>query len=76
MLEALPPDLVARFEREGWLLVRTYNDEIGAPWTEAFGTTDRAAVEAYCRGQDIEFDWQADGGLRTRQRRRPWCGTR
>jgi alpha-ketoglutarate-dependent taurine dioxygenase len=69
VLEALPPDLVERFEREGWLLVRSYNDEIGAPWTEAFGTTDRAAVEAYCRGQDIDFAWQPDGGLRTRQRR-------
>jgi alpha-ketoglutarate-dependent taurine dioxygenase len=69
VLEALPADLVARFEREGWLLARTYNDEIGAPWTEAFGTTDRTAVESYCRGQDIAFEWQADGGLRTRQRR-------
>ena len=69
VLDALPPDLVARFEREGWLLARTYNDEIGAPWTEAFGTTDRSVVESYCHGQDIEFAWQADGGLRTRQRR-------
>ncbi|RBY79059.1 TauD/TfdA family dioxygenase [Blastococcus sp. TF02-09] len=69
VLEALPPDLVARFEREGWLLVRTYNDEIGASWTEAFGTSDRAAVEFYCRAQDIAFAWQPDGGLRTSQRR-------
>ncbi|HET6393806.1 MAG TPA: TauD/TfdA family dioxygenase [Blastococcus sp.] len=69
VLGALPPDLVARFEREGWLLVRSYTDEIGAPWPEAFGTPDRGAVEAYCRSQDIEFAWQPDGGLRTRQRR-------
>lgn len=69
VLEALPTDLVARFEREGWLLARTYNDEIGASWTEAFGSTDRSVVESYCHGQDIEFAWQADGGLRTRQRR-------
>jgi alpha-ketoglutarate-dependent taurine dioxygenase len=69
VLDALPPDLVARFEREGWLLARTYNDEIGAPWTEAFGTSDRSVVESYCHRQAIEFEWQADGGLRTRQRR-------
>ncbi|MEU7818103.1 TauD/TfdA family dioxygenase [Pseudonocardia sp. NPDC049154] len=69
VLEALPADLVARFEREGWMLTRTYNDEIGASWPDAFGTDDRAAVEAYCRGNAIEFEWTADGGLKTRQRR-------
>ena len=30
---------------------------------------DRAAVEQYCRANAIEFAWQPDGGLRTRQRR-------
>jgi alpha-ketoglutarate-dependent taurine dioxygenase len=69
VLDALPPDLVARFEREGWLLTRSYNDEIGASVAEAFGTDDRAAVESYCRANAIEFEWQPDGGLRTRQRR-------
>ena len=70
VLDALPADLVDRFEREGWLLTRSYNDEIGASYAEAFGTGDRAAVEAYCRANAIEYEWQADGGLRTRQRRR------
>jgi alpha-ketoglutarate-dependent taurine dioxygenase len=70
VLDALPADLVDRFEREGWLLTRSYNDEIGASYAEAFGTEDRAAVEAYCRANAIEFEWQGDGGLRTRQRRR------
>ena len=69
VLEALPADLVARFEREGWLLQRSYNEEIGAPWPEAFGTDDRGAVEAYCRANAIDLEWQPDGGLRTRQRR-------
>lgn len=69
VLDALPADLVDRFEREGWLLVRSYTDEIGAPWPEAFGTADRGAVEAYCRANGIEWAWQPDGGLRTRQRR-------
>ncbi len=69
VLDALPPDLVARFEREGWLLVRTYNDDIGASADEAFGTADRAAIERYCRATGIEWEWRPDGGLRTRQRR-------
>ncbi|MET7608805.1 TauD/TfdA family dioxygenase [Streptomyces avermitilis] len=69
VLEALPTELVQRFEREGWLLTRTYNDEIGAPYAEAFGTDDRTAIEDYCRTNAIAFAWQADGSLRTRQRR-------
>jgi alpha-ketoglutarate-dependent taurine dioxygenase len=67
VLAALPADLVERFEREGWLLTRSYNDEIGASVAEAFGTDDREAVESYCRANAIEFDWQPDGGLRTSQ---------
>ena len=69
VLDALPAELVERFEREGWMLTRNYNDEIGASYAEAFGTEDRGAVERYCRANAIEFEWQPDGGLRTRQRR-------
>jgi alpha-ketoglutarate-dependent taurine dioxygenase len=69
VLGALPADLVQRFEREGWMLVRTYNEDIGASVEQAFGTADRHAVERYCRASAIEFEWQPDGGLRTRQRR-------
>ncbi|WP_405868090.1 TauD/TfdA family dioxygenase [Streptomyces sp. NBC_00005] len=69
VLQALPAELVERFEREGWLLTRTYNDEIGASVAEAFGTADRAAVERYCRANGIEFAWEGDGSLHTRQHR-------
>jgi alpha-ketoglutarate-dependent taurine dioxygenase len=69
VLGQLPPELVERFERDGWLLTRSYNDEIGASVEEAFGTGERSAVEEYCRANAIEFEWQSDGGLRTRQRR-------
>ena len=69
VLDALPRDLVERFEREGWLLTRSYNHEIGARVDEAFGTSDRDGVERYCRANRIELEWQPDRGLRTRQRR-------
>jgi len=69
VLNALPADLVERFEREGWLLTRNYNEDIGASVADAFGTDDRGAVESYCRANEIEFEWQPDGGLRTAQRR-------
>jgi hypothetical protein len=69
VLNALGADLVERFERLGWLLIRNYTDDIGATFAEAFGTEDRAAVESYCRANAIEFEWQRDGALRTWQRR-------
>ena len=69
VLDALPTELIKRFEREGWLLTRNYNEDIGASIAEAFGTDDRGAVESYCHANAIEFEWQPDGGLRTRQHR-------
>ena len=69
VLNALPTDLVERFERVGWLLIRNYNDDIGASVAEAFGSDDRRAVESYCRANAIQFEWQPKGGLRTWQRR-------
>jgi alpha-ketoglutarate-dependent taurine dioxygenase len=69
VLEALPRELVERFERVGWLLIRNYNDDIGASVADAFGTDNRVVVESYCRANAIRFEWQPDGGLRTRQRR-------
>jgi alpha-ketoglutarate-dependent taurine dioxygenase len=69
VLRDLPAGLTERFERVGWRLSRTYNPLVGVPWSEAFGTTDRAAVERYCEQNDIAYTWDADGGLRTSQRR-------
>lgn len=69
VLKALPADLVERFERLGWLLIRNYNDDIGASVADAFGSDDRSTVESYCRAHAIEFEWKGDGALRTWQRR-------
>ena len=69
ILEALPADLVERFERAGWLLIRNYNEDIGASLADAFGTDDRHAIETYCATHAIKFEWQPDGTLRTEQRR-------
>ena len=69
VLRDLPPELVDRFERSGWILTRAHNDVVGVPWADAFGTTERSGVEEYCQANDIECNWDADGGLRTRRRR-------
>ncbi|WP_428936463.1 amino acid adenylation domain-containing protein [Streptomyces sp. ACT015] len=68
VLAALPPDLTARFAEHGWLLRRMYHD-VGLAWPEAFGSTDRARVDAYCAGAHIEHTWLSDDRLLTRQRR-------
>lgn len=69
VLDALPVELVERAERDGWMLVRNYNDDIGPSWAEAFGVDDRAAVERYCHDHAIMYEWRPGGRLRTRQRR-------
>ena len=45
-----PPSWSARFEREGWLLTRSYNGEIGTTFAEAFGT-ETARGRALLPGQ-------------------------
>jgi len=69
VLRALPTELIKRFEKVGWLLIRNYNNDIGASVADAFGTDDRRAVENYCRANAIKFEWQPGGALRTWQRR-------
>lgn len=68
VLRALPAELVAPFERDGWLLTRMYH-EIGVTWSDAFGTEDPAQVDAYCAAAGLEHEWLPEGRLRTRQRR-------
>src|SRR5438067_10211434 len=53
VLHALPTELIERFEKVGWLLVRNYNDDIGASVADAFGTDVRRGVENYCRAHAI-----------------------
>jgi alpha-ketoglutarate-dependent taurine dioxygenase len=67
VLAQLPPDLRERFA-DGVVYTRTFRDGLGLSWEEAFQTADRAAVERYCTGHGIEFEWVEDG-LRTRHRR-------
>jgi alpha-ketoglutarate-dependent taurine dioxygenase len=69
VLDALPAELIERFEKVGWMLVRNYSKDIGASVSGAFGTDDRRDVENYCRANAIKFEWRPDGALRTSQRR-------
>jgi alpha-ketoglutarate-dependent taurine dioxygenase len=49
------------------MLVRNYGEGFGIPWQTSFHTTERSAVEEYCRASNIEAEWKPDNQLRTRQ---------
>ncbi|MEO4048124.1 TauD/TfdA family dioxygenase [Pseudomonas sp. CAU 1711] len=63
----LDPALRERFAERRLMYVRNYGNGLDLPWEQAFNTADRAEVERFCRAGRIEFEWKADGELRTRQ---------
>jgi alpha-ketoglutarate-dependent taurine dioxygenase len=63
----ISPEIRARFEAKGWMLVRNFGDGFGLPWQTVFQTEDRDEVEAYCRQNDIHCTWKDGNRLRTRQ---------
>ena len=69
ILKSLPSDLVKRFEKDGWILTRNYNEDIGSSYAEAFGTENKGEIETYCKANNIEIEWLSDGGLKTTQHR-------
>ncbi|MAB80831.1 MAG: taurine catabolism dioxygenase TauD [Planctomycetes bacterium] len=62
----LPERIREPFRRHGVLYVRNYNDGLGLPWQEVFQTEDHSQVEAYCRANEIEWEWKDGDRLRTR----------
>lgn len=61
----MPASIRDRFE-QGILYVRNYG-EFDVPWQSVFNTENRTDVEAFCRRNDIRFEWKNDGELRTQQ---------
>lgn len=69
-LRLLPPELVERFARAGWLLVRNYSELAGLPWYKTFATEDKDVAEAYCEENTVGYEWvEEDDSMITRQRR-------
>ncbi|MFF2012513.1 TauD/TfdA family dioxygenase [Streptomyces sp. NPDC058195] len=66
VLESLPGSITEPFEREGWQLVRNYDQLVGLSSAEAFALEDPEEVDRYCRAHGIEVR-RAPGGLQTRQ---------
>lgn len=63
VLENIPESVRDRF-RGGVVYTRNYREGLGLTWQEAFQTSDREAVERYCRAHGMDTAW-TDGELRT-----------
>jgi alpha-ketoglutarate-dependent taurine dioxygenase len=63
----IPGEVRERFERRGLMYVRNYGSGFDLPWQEVFQTKEKRDVERYCEAAEIEFEWLANDGLRTRQ---------
>lgn len=61
----IPIEIRDEFERKNVMYVRNYSD-IDLPWTEVFQTKKKDEVEAYCKVNNIQFEWTPNG-LRTKQ---------
>ncbi len=47
--------------------MRNYGGNLDLSWQNVFQTTNRESMEDFCRKASIEFEWGAQGGLRTSQ---------
>ena len=67
VLARLDPKIVERFAERRYRYVRNFGDGLGLSWQTAFQTSSRAEVEAYCRENEIGFEWRDRRRLRTWQ---------
>lgn len=67
VLGRLSPQLVERFRRKQWMLVRNFGEGMSLPWQTSFHTSDKREVERYCEAAAIEYEWKPNDCLRTRQ---------
>lgn len=65
--QRIDPALRQRFTDKRLMYVRNYGNGLDLPWQQAFNSEDRQVVERFCRSNRIDFEWKADGELRTRQ---------
>ena len=66
ILKRLDPEIVQEFRTKRIKYLRNLHggNGFGLSWQATFQTTDKSAVEAYCRDMLIDYEWKADGGLR------------
>jgi len=65
--QRIPESIRNEFERKRVMYVRNYGEGLDLSWQDVFQTTEKSAVEEFCNRHDIEFKWNDDGRLTTRQ---------
>jgi alpha-ketoglutarate-dependent taurine dioxygenase len=65
--QSLDAGLVKRFTEKKLLYVRNFIDGLDVSWQQFFQTSNKEAVEAYCRKAGIDFEWKSESHLTTRQ---------
>lgn len=66
VFQLIDPQIRERFVEKQVMYLRNYGDGLGLSWEAVFRTKKRSQVEAACRQASIDFEWKADGRLRTR----------
>jgi hypothetical protein len=74
VLKRIDPEVRARFDALGWMLVRNFGTGIGPSWQHSLAVSTQQEAEAYLRANEIEWEWLPAGPdgtprLRTTQRR-------
>lgn len=67
IFQRIDPAIRQRFLEKKWMYMRNFGDGFGLPWQTVFQTTDKSAVEDYCRQNDIKVEWKPGDRLRTSQ---------
>lgn len=67
VFQRLGPQLKKQFIQKRVMYVRNYGGPLDLTWQTVFQTSDRAKVEAYCRHENLDFQWQEGDRLRTKQ---------
>lgn len=67
LLSRIRTEVREAFARKKIMYVRNFGEGFGLPWQTVFQSSDRATVEAYCRGVGIQVEWKSGDRLRTRQ---------
>lgn len=63
----IPPSIRKRFLKKKIMYVRNYGMGLDLSWEVVFQTTQKSAVENYCRQTGISFEWHGKDALRTWQ---------
>jgi alpha-ketoglutarate-dependent taurine dioxygenase len=67
VLDRIPSGVVSAFRDKGVRYVRTFRQELGLSWREAFQVQTRDEVSQYCSSHGITAQWLGEDDLRTEQ---------